>query len=132
MKVEKLVTRASARRTSPSLACFACFSLEDPRRKRSGSIFFLMIRNPIQRPALKQLLFSPQGKGEWWGWEPRRKWSKKCAGRREQKGRETGFPRWREAEEIGRNYTTLNNSLQAICKQFSICSVNLFCFILQS
>jgi len=33
-------------------------------------------------------------------------------GRREKRGREAGFPRWREAEEKGKNYVTLRNSSQ--------------------
>ena len=34
-------------------------------------------------------------------------------GRREKRGREAGFPRWREAGEEGKNYATLRNISQS-------------------
>ena len=34
-------------------------------------------------------------------------------GRREKRGREAGFPRWREAGEKGKNYATLRNISQS-------------------
>ena len=34
-------------------------------------------------------------------------------GRREKRGREAGFPRWREAGEKGKNYVTLRNISQS-------------------
>ena len=39
-------------------------------------------------------------------------------GRREKREREAGFPRWREAGEKGKNYTTLRNISQSKkCKE---------------
>ena len=34
-------------------------------------------------------------------------------GRREKRGREAGFPRWREVGEKGKNYATLRNISQS-------------------
>ena len=34
-------------------------------------------------------------------------------GRREKRGREAGFPKWREAGEKGKNYATLRNISQS-------------------
>ena len=44
------------------------------------------------------------------GWEKR---GREVYRRREKRGREAGFPRWREAGEKGKNYATLGNILQS-------------------
>ena len=38
---------------------------------------------------------------------------RKVYGRREKRGQEAGFPRWREAGEKGKNYATLRTILQS-------------------
>ena len=51
-------------------------------------------------------VYSVEGGG---GWEPGRK----GGGRWDKRGQEAGFPRWWEAGEKGKNYTTLCNILQS-------------------
>ena len=48
------------------------------------------------------------------GRETGRKGGGRCTGGvREKRGREAGFPRWREAGEKGKNYATLHNISQS-------------------
>jgi len=52
------------------------------------------------------------------GARDREKRGREVYGRREKRGREAGFPRWREAGEKGKNYATLHNILQSKkCKE---------------
>jgi len=46
------------------------------------------------------------------GARDREKREREVYGRREERGQEAGFPRWREAGEKGRNYAALHNISQ--------------------